>query len=128
MPVRRAGRCGEWADRASLELPGDQPALLGALASSGTPLAVVLVGGRPATFGGSGGAALLRNVSALLVAMRPGQLGGEAIARLEAKAQRLNNTSLRLHLIPASAKNAAGASWNMTQEDLLKIEEIVGFS
>ena len=26
------------------------------------------------------------------------------------------------------AKNAASASWNMTQEDLLKIEEIVGFS
>ena len=79
-----ARTAGEWADRASLELPGHQPALLAALAATGTPLALVIVGGRPVTFGGARGDALLRsaNVSSLLFTYPPGQEGGSALARL----------------------------------------------
>jgi hypothetical protein len=73
---------GEWSDRASYELPGAQPALLGALGATGTPLVAVLIGGRPATFGGARGDALLANISSLLFSFPPGQEGGMALARL----------------------------------------------
>jgi len=72
----------EWGDRSSLDLPGDQLALLSALATTGKPLVVVLVTGRTATFGAADGNALLDGVPALLSAFRPGQMGGVAIARL----------------------------------------------
>lgn len=45
--------CGEGTDRISLDLPGVQMQLLGALAALGKPLMVVLVHGRPVTFGPS---------------------------------------------------------------------------
>lgn len=70
--------CGEWADRDSLDLPGGQLALLAAVLATGTPTVVVLVGGRAASFGPAN--ALLQNVSALLLAWRPGQAGARAIA------------------------------------------------
>jgi len=70
----------EWGDRSSLDLPGDQLALLSALVATGKPLVVVLIGGRTATFGP--GNKLLGGVHALLSAFRPGQMGGVAIARL----------------------------------------------
>ena len=70
----------EWGDRASLDLPGDQLALLEALTATGKPVVVVLVTGRTATFGP--GNALLQKVPALFSAFRPGQMGGVAIARL----------------------------------------------
>lgn len=72
----------EWGDRSSLDLPGDQLALLSALSATGKPLVVVLVTGRTATFGAADGNALLDEVPALLSAFRPGQMGGVAIARL----------------------------------------------
>jgi beta-glucosidase len=66
------------ADRDTLDLPGDQLALLSAVinASKG-PVIVVLVNGRPATFGP--GNALLEGVDALVCAWRPGMMGGKAI-------------------------------------------------
>ena len=78
-----ARTAGEWADRASSELPGGQMALLSALCATGTPLAAVIIGGRPVTFGGVGGDALLAgarsNLSSLVFTYPPGQEGGTAI-------------------------------------------------
>lgn len=74
---------GEWADRSSLELAGDQPALLAALLNVGTPVVLVVVGGRPVTFGGPSGDTMLQtaNLSSLLFTYPPGQEGGTALAR-----------------------------------------------
>ena len=67
--------CGENADRNALDLFGQQMELLRALAAANetqTQLVVVLVHGRPATFGQ--GNELLLSVDALLAAWRPGAL------------------------------------------------------
>lgn len=75
----------EGSDRDDLDLPGGQLALLAAVTAArrgGAPLVVVLVNGRTATFGAADGNALLDAVDALLVAWRPGQAGGSAVARL----------------------------------------------
>ncbi len=67
--------CGEGFDRSTLDLLGDQQALLEALEKTGKPLVVVYIEGRP----------LLKNwayehAGALLTAYYPGQEGGIAIA------------------------------------------------
>ena len=49
-----AGSCGESFDRSTLDLPGGQLDLLKALAGTGKPLVVVLIGCRTATFGADG--------------------------------------------------------------------------
>jgi len=72
--------CGEWGDRAELDLTGGQLALLEAVAATKTPTVLVLVTGRTATFGKNN--AVLSNVSAIFSAFRPGQQGGVAIANL----------------------------------------------
>lgn len=76
--------CAEGVDRRSLDLPGGQLALLQALASqTTTPLVVVLLNGRPATFGGAeAGPALLARVGALIIASNPGGLGSQALAEV----------------------------------------------
>lgn len=74
--------CGESRDRDDLDPPGTQLALLAALAQLRMPLIVVVVGCRPMTFGAADGNALLQNVTALLVAWRPGTKGGRAIVDL----------------------------------------------
>ena len=70
--------CGEWADRDSLDLPGGQLALLQALANqTTTPIILVLINGRAASFGPAN--ALLSQFAAVVEAWRPGEEGARAI-------------------------------------------------
>jgi len=66
---------GEFRDRASLRLPGYQEAMIRAVAATGTPVVVVLVGGGPVTMTG-----WLGEAGAVLVAWYPGDRGGDAVA------------------------------------------------
>lgn len=82
--------CGEWGDRDDLVLQGAQLPLLQAVLEAADsskhpiPVVVVLVHGRPQTFGpgsdGPGG--LLSKIDALFAAWRPGQEFGHAMAAL----------------------------------------------
>jgi beta-glucosidase len=65
---------GEFRDRAFLGLPGHQEALIRAVAATGTPVVVVLVGGSAVTM------PWLDQVDAVLDAWYPGDEGGRAVA------------------------------------------------
>jgi len=69
--------CGEWLDRDSLDLPGAQLQLLEALAATNTPIVLVLINGRAASFGP--GNVLLTKMAAVVEAYRPGEMGAAAI-------------------------------------------------
>ncbi len=66
---------GEFRDRASLALPGAQEELIRAVAATGVPTAVVIVGGSAVTM-----TRWLDDVGAVLMAWYPGEEGGPAIA------------------------------------------------
>ena len=66
---------GEFRDRAFLGLPGHQVDLIRAVAATGKPVIVVLVGGSAITMGG-----WLDRVGAVLDAWYPGEAGGTAVA------------------------------------------------
>lgn len=66
---------GEFRDRASLKLPGHQEALIRAVAATGTPTTVVIVGGSAVTM-----SSWLDDVGAVLMAWYPGEEGGNAVA------------------------------------------------
>ncbi|HXI20794.1 MAG TPA: glycoside hydrolase family 3 C-terminal domain-containing protein, partial [Gemmatimonadales bacterium] len=66
---------GEFRDRAFLGLPGHQEELIRAVAATGRPVVVVLVGGSAITM-----SAWLDRVDAVLLAWYPGQEGGRAVA------------------------------------------------
>lgn len=66
---------GEFRDRALLGLPGHQDALIEAVAATGTPVVVVLVGGSAVTM-----SPWLDRVDAVLDAWYPGEQGGPAVA------------------------------------------------
>jgi beta-glucosidase len=68
---------GEGKSTATLELVGGQVALLDALAETGTPLIVVVIGSKPPVLPASALAA-----AALVYAANPGMLGGRAVAEL----------------------------------------------
>jgi beta-glucosidase len=69
--------CGEWLDRDSLDLPGAQLQLLEALVATNTPIVLVLINGRAASFGP--GNVLLTKIAAVVEAYRPGEMGANAI-------------------------------------------------
>lgn len=66
---------GEFRDRARLGLPGHQETLIRAVAATGTPTVVVLVGGSAITM-----TRWLDRVGAVLDAWYPGEQGGPAVA------------------------------------------------
>ena len=66
---------GEFRDRASLALPGRQETLIRAVAATGTPTVVVIVGGSAVTM-----STWLDSVDAVLLAWYPGEQGGHAVA------------------------------------------------
>ena len=65
---------GEFRDRALLGLPGRQPELIDALAATGKPVVVVIVGGSAVTM------PWLSRVPAVVDVWYPGEAGGEAVA------------------------------------------------
>jgi beta-glucosidase len=65
---------GEFRDRAFLGLPGRQEDLIRAVAATGTPTVVILIGGSAITM------PWLEEVDAVLMAWYPGEAGGRAIA------------------------------------------------
>jgi beta-glucosidase len=66
---------GEFRDRAMLSLPGHQEQLIQAVAATGTPVVVVLVGGSAVTMRN-----WLGHVGAVLDVWYPGEQGGNAVA------------------------------------------------
>lgn len=66
---------GEFRDRAFLRLPGHQEDLIAAVAATGTPVVVILVGGSAITMSG-----WLDRVGAVVDAWYPGEEGGHAVA------------------------------------------------
>jgi beta-glucosidase len=66
---------GEFRDRASLALPGHQEALITAIAATGKPVVVILVGGSAITM-----SRWLDDVDAVIAAWYPGEEGGRAVA------------------------------------------------
>ena len=66
---------GEFQDRAILSLPGHQEELINAVAKTGKPVIVLLVGGSAITMSN-----WLNNVSAVLDVWYPGEEGGAAVA------------------------------------------------
>ena len=68
---------GEFRDRSSLALPGHQEELITAVAATGKPTIVVLVGGSAITM-----SRWIDDVEAVLMAWYPGQDGGTALGQL----------------------------------------------
>ncbi len=66
---------GEAASRAHLELSGKQTEILQALADTGKPIALVIMGGRPQVLG-----AIADRIPSILMAWYPGTEGGNALA------------------------------------------------
>ena len=69
------GISGEGFDRESLDLPGNQEALLEAVYATGKPIVLVLENGRPLTIPWAAA-----HIPAILEAWYPGEFGGQAVA------------------------------------------------
>ena len=67
--------CGENLDRVRLDLPGNQPAFVKAVASAGTPVVLVMQTGRPVSAEWE-----QEHIPAILEAWFPGEQGGIAVA------------------------------------------------
>ncbi len=77
-----AGDSGEASSRTSLDLPGQQEALISQIAATGRPYVIVLMNGRPLTIPELGGDPTTHagGAPAMLEAWYPGTTGGTAIA------------------------------------------------
>jgi beta-glucosidase len=75
--LHRDAESGENLDRAELDLPGAQQALLEALHATGKPLVVVLVNGRPLTVEWAA-----QHADAIVECWLPGEEGGTAVAEV----------------------------------------------
>lgn len=71
----KKGISGEGFDRSSLDLPGNQEALMEAVVNTGVPVVLVLQNGRALTIPWAA-----KHVPAILEAWYPGEFGGRAIA------------------------------------------------
>ena len=71
------GISGESFDRQSLDLPGNQEALLESVAAMGKPVVLVLENGRPLTIPWAA-----EHIPAILEAWYPGEFGGQAVAEV----------------------------------------------
>lgn len=69
--------CGENVDRADLDLPGDQSALVESLLATGKPVILVVVGGRPLDL-----SRYKDRAAAILFAGEPGMEGGRAVGEV----------------------------------------------
>lgn len=67
--------CGEARDRADVTLPGVQAQLVEAVLATGTPVVLLLLGGRPLALGD-----LAERVQAIMALWLPGAEGGHAVA------------------------------------------------
>jgi beta-xylosidase len=114
------GTSGEGCDVADLRLPGVQDDLLRTLASSGTPVVLVLLTGRPYAIGH-----LADRLAAVVQAFFPGEEGGDAIAgvlsgrvmpsgRLPAEMPRLAGGQPSSYLRPRLAGRHPGSSVDPT--------------
>jgi beta-xylosidase len=114
------GTSGEGCDVADLRLPGVQDDLLRTLASSGTPVVLVLLTGRPYAIGH-----LADRLAAVVQAFFPGEEGGDAIAgvlsgrvtpsgRLPAEMPRLAGGQPSSYLGPRLAGRHPGSSVDPT--------------
>jgi beta-glucosidase len=68
---------GTEGDRHELDLPGSQLDLIKAVHATGKPVVVVLINGRPQSMPW-----VVQNIPAIVAAWRPGEEGGNAIARI----------------------------------------------
>ena len=68
---------GEAHSRANIDLPGAQEALIAAVASTGKPVVLVVMAGRPLTLG-----KILDQVDAVLFSFHPGTMAGPALVDL----------------------------------------------
>ncbi len=86
--VRVAGKCdaavvvagleeGEFRDRAKIGLPGEQSEMIRAIAATGTPVVVVIVGGSAVTMD-----SWIDHVPGVIDAWYPGEAGGQAVAEV----------------------------------------------
>ncbi|WP_158862437.1 glycoside hydrolase family 3 N-terminal domain-containing protein [Leifsonia sp. AG29] len=95
------GTVGEGNDVESLELPGVQRELVERIVSTGTPVVMVVLSGRPYALGWATSGAVAP--SALLQSFFPGEEGGRAIARV------LSGASAPSGHLPVTLPRSAGA-------------------
>src|SRR6202040_3999575 len=68
---------GESSGRSTLEMPGEQQALLRAVAATGKPIVLLVMGARPLELRWAS-----ENIAAIMAIWYPGTKGGEAVANL----------------------------------------------
>ncbi|QIJ75131.1 glycosyl hydrolase [Methylobacterium sp. NI91] len=117
-------RSGEGSSSATLSWPGLQHELLAAVAGTGKPVSLVVVGGRPTELGNA-----LEQAQAVLMAWLPGTEGGPAVAetlfgdanpsgRLPVSwPRRVGQLPLTYDVLPGGRPHIPGSRWTMGYVD-----------